>query len=269
MSSKRKKIKVTSGAEEPLDAADQAVERDADFSKLEESSSNNGKQQYQKDNAQGEEGAGIDEAGIDEEGVAELAPENEAVEQYQKEIEEYKGKYLRALADLENYKKRALKDRSELLKYQGERVFFDILEVVDNLELALQHAEAEPEKLKEGVELIHKRFLDILGKWEVRASSGLGQEFDPNRHAALSRVAAEGTKPGIIINELKKAYFYKDRLLRAGEVVVTADMTPPEEEGGESEESAEVAGDADVSEDSPEKGEALEAAPEADEPEGE
>ncbi len=142
---------------------------------------------------------------------------------------EFKEKYLRALADFENFKKRTLKERSDLLKYQGEKVFLDMLEVVDNIDLALQHAEAEPEKLREGVELIHKMFVSTLDKWGVRASSALGKPFDPNEHAAISQIPDGEAEPGTVINELKKAYFYKDKLLRPSEVVVS--VAPPE--GGE------------------------------------
>lgn len=140
-----------------------------------------------------------------------------------------KNKYLRALADFENFKKRTVKDRSDLLKYQGEKILLDMLEIVDNLEYALQYAdnnsgvESDPVKLKEGLVLIHKRFLETLSKWEVRPQSALGSEFDPAKCSAISRVPAPGVQAGIVLNELKKAYFYKDKLLRVGEVVVAGE----------------------------------------------
>lgn len=229
MNDKARKIPVKGVGER----SDSLSERDADFSALEEESEEALEEQEEDlpptpafdDDTQGEDQENSSTSSDSEENPGEAGV-------LKAEVEEFKAKYLRALADLENYKKRAMKERSELLKYQGEKVFFDILEIVDNLELALDHAEAEPDKLKEGLELIHKRFVDILGKWEVRSASGLGEEFDPNRHAALSRVPADGTKPGLIVNELKKAYFYKDRLLRAGEVVVTADMEPKTDDSG-------------------------------------
>lgn len=137
------------------------------------------------------------------------------------ELEDTKDKYLRSLADFENYKKRALKERSELLKYQGDRIVYDLLEVLDNLELALSHADAEPEKLKAGLELIQKLFINVLGRWEIRAVTGLGKEFDPAQQQAISKIALDDTKPGTVINEFKKAYFYKDKLLRPADVVVS------------------------------------------------
>ena len=137
------------------------------------------------------------------------------------EAAENKDKYLRALADFENYKKRALKERSELIKYEGSKILTDLLDVLDNLELALEHADSDPEKLADGVKMIHKMFVDALAKWEVRAKSGLDKDFDPNTQNAISKIPAQDAKQaGKVINEFKKTYFYKDRLIRAGEVVV-------------------------------------------------
>jgi molecular chaperone GrpE len=140
-----------------------------------------------------------------------------------KDLAEMRDRYVRLMADFENFKKRALKEQSELLKYQGERVIVDLLEVLDNLELALNHSSADAEKLKTGLEMIKKMFVERLGKWDVRGESGVGAAFDPQRHSAISRVPSAEAKPGTIVGELKKAYFYKDKLIRPGEVVVAAE----------------------------------------------
>jgi molecular chaperone GrpE len=176
------------------------------------------------------DGASLDAASIDardadfsrlDENV-ELAALRASVESWKKEAEEQKDRYIRSVAELENYKKRSLKDRADLLKYQGDRIFTEILPILDNLELALQHSDSDASALKSGMQLIHKLFVDTLAKWEVRAESGLGKDFDPNRHSALSKVPTADKKPGTVINEFRKAYFYKDKLLRPGEVVVAA-----------------------------------------------
>lgn len=143
------------------------------------------------------------------------------LDRLKKELDETKDKHLRALAEIDNQKKRALKDRSELLKYQGERVLSDMLEVMDNLEYALRHQDADPAQLKTGLAMIHKIFTDILGKWEVRAESAIGTSFDPFKHQAISKTVSTSEKPGTVLDELKKTYFYKDKLLRIGDVVVS------------------------------------------------
>ena len=138
------------------------------------------------------------------------------------ELADAKDRYLRLAADFENFKRRALKEQSELLKYQGEKIVVDMLEVLDNLELALSHSSASQDSLKTGLEMVHKLFVEKLGKWQIRGESSVGTQFDPQKHAAISRVP--GAESGVIVGELKKPYFYKDKLIRCGEVIVaTAD----------------------------------------------
>ena len=107
-------------------------------------------------------------------------------------LREMEQKYLRSLADFENFKKRSLKERSELLKYQGEKVFVDLLGVVDNFDRALENAQAKPEQLREGVELIHRMFDQVLVKWDVKGETAVGTCLlytSPSpRDATLSRM---------------------------------------------------------------------------------
>jgi molecular chaperone GrpE len=151
----------------------------------------------------------------------------------QAEVQELQQKYLRSLADMDNLRKRSQKERSDLLKYQGEKILADIIDVLDNLELALQHKDAEIENLRTGVQMIHQQFKDVLDRWGVRAESAVGSQFDPNKQNAINKVPAPDAAPGSVVAELKKTYFYKDKLLRVGEVVV-AEGSQPTEKNGES-----------------------------------
>ena len=128
-----------------------------------------------------------------------------------------------ALADLENYKKRSSKERADLLKYQGEPILVDLLEVVDNLDRALEHADQENssnDDICSGVKMIHKQFVDILNKWGVKSEGSVGKMFDPEKHNALSKVPSHDAKVNEIISEFKKLYYYKDKILRHAQVVV-------------------------------------------------
>ncbi len=196
--------------------SNQATHPDVDFSQLDASHRIEGQEMVSniagmaEDNAQdgGEEGAsGSAATGVD-------------VGQLMRERDEFQDKYLRALADADNIRKRAMRERADLLKYQGEQIVTDLLTVVDDFELALTHSGAELDKFKQGIEMIHKRFIDVLGKWEVRGESAIGKAFDPNRHEALSKIPAADAPSGSVVNELKKAFFYKDKLIRPGQVVV-------------------------------------------------
>lgn len=187
------------------DKDQEVVDRDADFTAL-------GKDMCAADCQACDKGEDVDADGDEQWRV-----------KYEKLLEEYadiKDKYIRGLAELENYRKRTMRDRSDLLKYQGEGILFDILSVVDDIERALAHSEADPGGLKQGLELIYKSFVDVLNKWEVRGETAVGQQFDPVKHNALSKIVVQDATPGVVINELKKAYFYKDKILRHGDVVV-------------------------------------------------
>ncbi len=157
---------------------------------------------------------------------------NRQVDKLKAELEDTKDRLLRSLAEFDNFRKRAIKERSELLKYQGEAVFQDLLDILDNLELALKHADADPANLRQGVALIHKLFLDCLKKWDLKAESAVGLDFDPSKHNAISRVEVKdaNVKSGTVVNELKKAYYYKDKLLRPAEVVVAGEAESPMQE---------------------------------------
>ena len=139
-------------------------------------------------------------------------------ESLEAQLAEAKDRYLRLVADFENFKRRSLKEQSEVLKYQGEKIVVDMLEVLDNLELALTHSSASQESLKTGLEMVLKLFVEKLNKWQIRGESSVGAKFDPLKHAAISRVP--GAESGVIVGELKKPYYYKDKMIRCGEVIV-------------------------------------------------
>jgi molecular chaperone GrpE len=203
--------------------------RDADFSQLDEQHDGGAASEGGHDAALAEE-APVQTGSVRTE---EIDPSAEHIQRLEAEVAELKDKYLRALAELENVKKRELRERSELLKYQGDRLVADLLPVLDNLELALSHKDADPQQLKTGVEMIQKLFIDALGKWGIRAVSAVGEQFDPSRFAAISKMPSAGAAAGTVIAEARKAYFYKDKLLRPGEVVVSTGAEGAAEGGGE------------------------------------
>ncbi|MBL7661297.1 nucleotide exchange factor GrpE [bacterium] len=148
--------------------------------------------------------------------------ENQTLAKLRTEADANYDKYLRAVAELENFKKRALKERSDLLKYTGENVIFDLLEVVDNLERALSHKDTNSvDELVKGIEMIRNQFVSILDKHSVRAKACRGEKFDPNMHQAMASVPSEAEAPGTILEEYRKAYMYKDKLIRPAQVVVS------------------------------------------------
>ncbi len=146
------------------------------------------------------------------------------LEHAEKEAEENRDRWLRAVADLENYKKRSLQEKNRLLKYRNEDLLRDLLPVVDNIDRALNHCEAtgRSDALSEGLCMVLGMFRDALGKQGVTEIEALGKPFDPRFHEAVAQTPAPGKEPNTVIDELEKGYMYQDRLLRPAKVVVSA-----------------------------------------------
>jgi molecular chaperone GrpE len=148
-------------------------------------------------------------------------------------------KFLRVYAELENYKKRVEKDRTESLRYANEGLLRDLLPFIDNLERAINHASAEknknPEALVEGIELTLKDLVGVLEKHGLRPIESVGNHFDPNLHEAMMQVESDVYEPQTIVEEFQKGYLVKDRLLRPARVSV-ATRPEPRREGDVEEE---------------------------------
>ncbi|MDP2681249.1 MAG: nucleotide exchange factor GrpE [Deltaproteobacteria bacterium] len=173
----------------------------------------------------------------DLQGQAEIKRLNLCLEQKTKEAEAAFDKFLRACADLENYKKRAEKEKGELISFSNERFIKEVLPVVDNLERAIDHIEDESDlaAVKDGIKLVLDNLLAVLKKFGVEAASAMGDKFDPTRHEAISQEEILNSDPGTIIKEFHKGYYLNGRLLRPAMVVI-AKATEKSKEKEETEE---------------------------------
>ena len=148
-------------------------------------------------------------------------------------LAELNDKYLRLAAEFDNYRRRTLKERQDLLNYGTENLIKELLSTVDNLERALGHASnqeqegTEGEKLKEGVELTYRSLLQALEVAGLRVIEAEGQTFDPKVHEALRQVPSGEHEPGTVLEVYQKGYLLKDRLLRPSLVAVSG---PAEED---------------------------------------
>jgi molecular chaperone GrpE len=143
-------------------------------------------------------------------------------------------KFLRAYADLENYKKRVEKEKADSLRYANEDVIRDLLPFIDNLERAVEHASSEtdnnPQALIEGVELTLKELVRALEKHGLKQIESVGKPFDPNLHEAMMQVENEAYDPQTVVEEFQKGYLIRDRLLRPARVSVSMRPENREEE---------------------------------------
>lgn len=133
-------------------------------------------------------------------------------------------RYLRAVADLENYKKRAVRERDEVQRFGVEKLLKDLLPVADGLDRALAVAAAD-DPLRKGVELVRASLEQALGKHGVKAFSAMGQPFDPAQHEALVQLPTADAAPGTVVLEHARGYTLNDRLVRPAMVGVAA--APP------------------------------------------
>ncbi|HOA82994.1 MAG TPA: nucleotide exchange factor GrpE [Thermodesulfovibrio thiophilus] len=158
----------------------------------------------------------------------------DVVENLQNELNQQKEKYLRLYAEFENYKRMVQKEREELINYANEKLIKDLLPVIDNFELAIKHSVGELnsswlESMKQGIENTLKEFLRILEKYGVKPIETVGQLFNPEVHHAVSTFETEDMDDNIIVEELRKGYLYKDKLLREPLVTVSKKPKPSSE----------------------------------------
>lgn len=144
------------------------------------------------------------------------------LEQAQEEMMKWKNEYLYLRAEFENYKKHAIKERSDLLKFGIERIGRDILEVMDNFERALQtKVSAETvQTFKNGVEMTAKELKEALNKHGISEVPSENQPFNPQFHEAISAEPTAQVPEGHITKVFKKPYKLHDKVIRMGQVVV-------------------------------------------------
>jgi len=141
----------------------------------------------------------------------------------EEELQKEHDRWLRSVAELENYKKRMAREKAEILKFGNESLMRELLSVIDNLELSLEHARNANniEAITQGIDLVRKEFLQKLEKFGLRAiSAKVGEKFDPNKHEATARVETSEHPEDTIIKEFQKGYMIHERLLRPARVSV-------------------------------------------------
>jgi molecular chaperone GrpE len=149
------------------------------------------------------------------------------LETKKREYDDLYDKYLRAAADFDNYKKRVAKEKADIMSYGNEELIKELLHVLDNLERALEHSEvsSEAKPILEGINLVHKQFINCLEKFGVKPISvSEGDRFDPRFHQAVEYVESSEMVPGLIISVVLKGYTIRDRLLRPSLVVVSKEI---------------------------------------------
>ena len=144
---------------------------------------------------------------------AEQAAEDATVENsLADKILEMNDKHLRLMADFENYKRKTIKERADLIKYGGEQVFINLLPIIDDFERAIQHLPEEDSPIKEGIVLIHSKFINFLNSNGVKEIETKDADFNTDFHEAISLFPAPAPElKGKIIDCTQKGYTFFNR----------------------------------------------------------
>jgi len=156
------------------------------------------------------------------------------------ELEQAQERLLRLQADFENFRRRALKERTEAHQYGHQNLVKDLLLTVDNLDRAIDHAQksedGDLDGLLQGVDLVRRDLLAALARNGVASIEAVGKAFDPAHHEAVAQAPDASVAPNTVTEELQKGYLLRDRLLRPSRVIVSRE---PDEEGNDTEKTQE------------------------------
>jgi len=161
----------------------------------------------------------------EETATPEAAPEEtkDPLAEAQKEIDALKDKYLRQVAEFDNYRKRTLKERSELILNGGEKTITALLPVIDDMERAIENGQKtdDPQVLREGMELIHQKLMKVLQAQGVSKIETENADFDTSLHEAVALVPGMGDdKKGKVIDCMAPGYKLNDKVIRYAKVAV-------------------------------------------------
>ena len=171
---------------------------------------------------------------VEEEEVKELTPLEQLQEDVRLKDEELlkqKDTFLREKAELENFKKRLIKEKEDFVQFANERLLKELVQIEDNMERAISAPNATLESLKEGIEMIQKQFSIFLKNQKVESIEAMEKPFDPNLHEVLNQQESDEHEENTVIQEYSKGYTLNGRLLRSAKVVIS--KKPSKEEAAE------------------------------------
>lgn len=144
------------------------------------------------------------------------------IEESEAKIIEQEDRYLRLVAEFDNYKKRNARLYDSMVQSARENLIFPLLDVIDNFERALDSTEnSDIESLQKGTKLIYQQLHELLEKEGVKPIEAIGQEFNPNLHEAIMQVESDKYPEGVIVGEVTRGYKVNDKVIRFSKVTVS------------------------------------------------
>lgn len=160
------------------------------------------------------------------------AREIDPLEEARKEAADYKDRWMRAVAEFENYKKRTARGFETVRRSATEEIVRALLPVLDSVDRALAHGgkgQDEEEGFREGIKMIMEQLPKLLHDRGLAEIEAVGKPFDPNVHEALMEVGSEAFDAGVVVEVAQKGYWLDERVIRAAKVVVSRGKTEPTE----------------------------------------
>ncbi|MBP5759461.1 MAG: nucleotide exchange factor GrpE [Bacteroidales bacterium] len=198
--------------------AEESVQNDENLSETDTNAA-------ETDSKEGQQTANVADAAAEKDAEAEKKADQPAEneEDWHGKYDELNDKYLRLMAEFDNYRKRTLKEKMDLTKYAEEDVLKGILKVVDDMERAINNLDTAPDMnaVKEGVELIYKKFKSFLETRGLKEVEAMHQDLDTDKHEAVAKFTAPSEDlKGKIIDVVEKGYYLHDKIIRYAKVVI-------------------------------------------------
>jgi len=143
-------------------------------------------------------------------------------EQLEVKLTELNDKYLRLYSDFENFRKRTIKEKGDLIMNASEGVVKDMLPILDDFERAIENNvnSNDPDSIKEGFQLIYNKFSNVLLAKGLKAMDSKGEVFDIDHHEAITNIPVDKKQKGKVVDVVEKGYFLNDKVIRYAKVVV-------------------------------------------------
>ncbi len=167
----------------------------------------------------------MEESDVEAEALPETEEPKSEEDKLRAKVAELEDRLLRTMADFDNFKKRSARQYEEIIASANDRLLTELLDIVDNFERALEHADNNrsnsADGLAEGTKLIYNQLRDLLARYNVTPIEAVGKTFDPNLHDAMMQVDSDEYEEGIVAVEISKGYLRGERVLRHSKVGVS------------------------------------------------
>lgn len=157
---------------------------------------------------------------------------NDRIKELEMIVSQWQDKYLRKVAEFENYKKRTENDQLNLIKYAAENFITKLLTIVDDFDRSLNHLKDAKDltTIEEGIRLVYSKLLKTLDDQGVKKIEAVGQPFDVHLHEAVMQMQNDTVPPHTILEEVQAGYIYKDKVIRHSKVIVSDETSSSEKE---------------------------------------